>query len=338
MRILDLGTGSGAIALAIASERPECFVTATDYDAYRALHRHDAPTWLAALEAVRERHALPPGGWRRAPAGRNVVFLLGDSHVVKLVPPIWSDQALREGAALELVAGRLSVRTPTLLAAGELESWRYLVLDLLPGRVLGWGWGALSRDERLAVARQSGALGAELHAISPSPEAAEALHFDWRALLDEQADEAEADLIQDGLDPVLIATFPDYLASAGDLASGRQVVLQGDLSAVNMIVAGAGAGLRITALLDFGDARLGPFDHEFISPMMHFFRGEAAVLEAFYDGYGLSVAERTAALERRLMARSALYYASILERYRARLPDRPSASWEALGRAFWRLR
>jgi len=57
MKVLDLGTGSGAIALAIAKERPVCDVTATDFSA-------------AALAIAKEnarQHGLP-----------NIEFLLGD--------------------------------------------------------------------------------------------------------------------------------------------------------------------------------------------------------------------------------------------------------------------
>lgn len=57
MKVLDLGTGSGAIALAIAKERPVCDVTATDFS-------------TAALAIAKEnarQHGLP-----------NIEFLLGD--------------------------------------------------------------------------------------------------------------------------------------------------------------------------------------------------------------------------------------------------------------------
>ena len=44
-RLLDLGTGSGAIALAIARERPHCHIIATDYSpAALAVARRNAAT------------------------------------------------------------------------------------------------------------------------------------------------------------------------------------------------------------------------------------------------------------------------------------------------------
>jgi release factor glutamine methyltransferase len=57
MKVLDLGTGSGAIALAIAKERPVCDVTATDFS---------AAALAIATENARQ-HSLP-----------NIEFLLGD--------------------------------------------------------------------------------------------------------------------------------------------------------------------------------------------------------------------------------------------------------------------
>ena len=307
------------------------------YPDFRELHRQPLTPWLPALETIRLRHALPPGDWRRAPQGRNAVFVLASSHVVKLVPPFWREQADREEAALRLVAGRLPVRTPTTVASGELDGWRYLVLAYLEGRVLGWNWEALTPDERVAIADQSGVLAARLHGLELPDDSATALRFDWPALLTRQRDAAAGDFAEGGLAAALIDTFPDYLDAAGDLAAAPHVLLQGDLSAVNLIVEGTGTAMTVTGLLDFGDAKLGPFEHEFISPVMHFFCGETAVLEAFYRGYGLTARDRSARLEQRLMARSALYYAELLEDYRLRLPEPPEPTWPRLAHGFWRM-
>jgi len=57
MKVLDLGTGSGAIALAIAKERPICDVTATDFSAAA----------LAVAQENARQHDLA-----------NIEFLLGD--------------------------------------------------------------------------------------------------------------------------------------------------------------------------------------------------------------------------------------------------------------------
>src|SRR5260364_381837 len=60
-RVLDLGTGSGVIAVAIASQRPEASIIATD-DSHRALA-------LAALNAQRLLSGARRGGALRFIAG-----------------------------------------------------------------------------------------------------------------------------------------------------------------------------------------------------------------------------------------------------------------------------
>jgi release factor glutamine methyltransferase len=90
-RVLDLGTGSGAIALAIASERPDAVVTATDVSE-------------AALDVARENARLNGIG--------NVVFALG----------VWLAALPAEAEPFDLI-----VSNPPYIADGDkhLAALRY---------------------------------------------------------------------------------------------------------------------------------------------------------------------------------------------------------------------
>jgi hypothetical protein len=95
------------------------------------------------------------------------------------------------------------------------------------------------------------------------------------------------------------------------------------------------AGCKVVGLLDFSDAALGPAGHEFISPVMHQFRGDLHVLQAFWEGAEVKV--DNGELEHRAMARALLYYADTVGRYLERLPPPQPTSWSGAARSFWQL-
>lgn len=121
-RVLDLGTGSGAIAIAIACERPLCEITATDIS--------DAALAIARVNA---RHLCPgnidfqQGDWTRPVAGRMFDIIVCNPPYVRA-----DDDAL----------ANLSYEPRTALVAGAdgLDAIRRLAADcrdlLGPGGIL----------------------------------------------------------------------------------------------------------------------------------------------------------------------------------------------------------
>lgn len=73
-RVADLGTGSGAVALAIAAERPDCTVVGTDISGAA----------LAVAEANRAALGLANVGWLQ---GAWLASLTGPFHVIVANPP-----------------------------------------------------------------------------------------------------------------------------------------------------------------------------------------------------------------------------------------------------------
>ena len=110
-KVLDLGTGSGAIALAIASERPLCAITATDISAEA----------LAVAEQNARQLALPNveflcGNWSEPLAGRKFEIIVSNPPYVESGDP-----------ALD----KLSCEPQTALLAGDdgLDDLRRLAAE-----------------------------------------------------------------------------------------------------------------------------------------------------------------------------------------------------------------
>lgn len=280
-----------------------------DIHYWRDVHKQPFPFWEAALMEVGARHHLPTTGWTRATLGRNVVFL--SSHVViKFGPPHWAGAMAREAAAMQRVATRLPVATPALVAVGTLDGWEYLIQHRLPGANLWELWQQLESTQRAELAYQHGQLMAALHALSIDAAPA-LLQFPWESMLREQRASCAAAMHASGVAADLVAQVDGYVASATPLLTGdtTHVLLHGDLSHLNFLVEQHNGSWQITGVIDWGDVKIGPRTHEFISPGVHMYRGEQAALEQWYRGYGVGARERTEQAEQVLMARTMLYYA-----------------------------
>jgi release factor glutamine methyltransferase len=123
----DLGTGSGAIALALASERPEWVVTATDVseDALRTAQANASMLSLDRIKFLR-------GQWFGPLAGRRFDLVVSNPPYVAEGDPALQDAALKHEPQIALASGpdgMSSLREIVRSAPHHLERRGWLVLE-----------------------------------------------------------------------------------------------------------------------------------------------------------------------------------------------------------------
>jgi len=126
-RVADLGTGSGAIALALASERPEWEITATDVSeaALEVARRNAAALGLTRVEFRLGSWFEPLGGWRFDLIASNPPYIAADDPAL-LEPELSHEpqQALTPGPD-----GLASLRAIVRAAPDYLERCGWLLLE-----------------------------------------------------------------------------------------------------------------------------------------------------------------------------------------------------------------
>ncbi|MBA7934415.1 peptide chain release factor N(5)-glutamine methyltransferase [Klebsiella sp. RHBSTW-00215] len=137
-RILDLGTGTGAIALALASERPDCLLTAVDFmpDAVALAERNVAHL---AIDNVTVRQS----NWFSALAGQQFDMIVSNPPYIDETDPHLEQGDVRFEPKTALVAADSGLAD---LAHIIREGRRFLV----PGGVMllehGWTQGEVVRE------------------------------------------------------------------------------------------------------------------------------------------------------------------------------------------------
>lgn len=125
--LLDLGTGSGAIALALAKERPHCVLTATDIsNSALAVARDNA-----AVLGIRNVEFLQ-GDWFAPVAGRRYSLIVSNPPYVPDADPHLNAGDLRFEPRRALTGGPdglAAIRKITLRAPAHLDNGGVLLLE-----------------------------------------------------------------------------------------------------------------------------------------------------------------------------------------------------------------
>ena len=137
-RILDLGTGTGAIALALASERPDCQVTAVDLipDAVALAQRNADHLGIRNIEIVQSR-------WFSALEGQQFSLIVSNPPYIDAQDPHLAQGDVRFEPLSALVAadnGLADLHTLIKEAPRYLLSQGWLLLEH------GWQQGAAVRE------------------------------------------------------------------------------------------------------------------------------------------------------------------------------------------------
>lgn len=287
----------------------------------------DEATYLPAIREICRRHGLATDGCSKYPGGSTIVFAAGGAHVVKLFEPIFAEAAATEQAALAHVHGKLGVPTPGVVATGELEGWRYVVMDRLPGRSLREAWSGIPPVGRQAVCRRLGEAIARLHALPvetlavPRP--------GWAGFLSRQAERCVEHQRAHGLPGHWLAQIPAFLASV-PLPAGPCVLLHTEVMRDHVLVQPDGTGWTVSGLFDFEPAMLGAPEYELASVGIFLAGGDPALFRAFLLGYGYTGPELTPGLQRRILAYALLHRYSNLRWYLETVPPRAATTLDGL--------
>lgn len=293
--------------------------------------------WQQAAESICARHRLSYESVRRSALGENIIFFVDERYVIKIYAP-FRGQYGRELAALEFAqAAKLSVKTPEVVQAGELEGWPYLLMTHLAGVPMREVWPQMSAPNRLEIVSRLGVAMREMHAHdAPLREAA--LNRDWHQFIYRQASEAVERQRACGANPEWIESLPAYIAARMEQLPKefRPVMLHGDVHPGNVLLLEKDGTWRVSGLFDFGDSFCGFREYEFVAPGVLMVQGRRELQREMLKAYGYGEAELDLNLRARLMLLTIFYECSDLRKYALRLdPEAVHLTLEQLEASIW---
>ena len=251
----------------------------------------DVSVWRDLIDAICVREGI---GYRRlqsASANTNAVFLLDRAFALKIYSPFWDEYDL-ERALLEALGPAAGIPAPELVGHGRIADgdgvlWPYLLTRFCAARPFSEIRPELSERDAASLAGQLGRIVRRLHSLDSSRFENDATAQAWTGVVSDRRRASVGELTDAGvLDPAIVGPLTALLdrAIAADVSDAR-VVVHGDLGADHVLCAPSDDGWRIEALIDFGDAKIGAREYEWMPIWLGFCERNPALARAYLDAY-----------------------------------------------------
>ena len=270
----------------------------------------DVSIWKPAIDAICASEGIRYRSIESPRSNTNAVFILDRRLVLKIYSPFWSEFDI-EPKLIEVLSTEGNVPVPEIVASGRFQdrtTWPYLVIERCPGLTLDALRSELSREEVMSIAAQVGDVTRSLHqTVVDKLEGADAAET-WDDLVHRRRREVLSELVGRGIGTSGVAEtlggLLDYVID--DSRSRPRVVVHGDLESDHVLISRVNGEWRVSSIIDFGDARVGVRDYEWMPLWLGLFDRDIEEMRAFVESYDRTLLS-DGAFPRRIMGWTLLH-------------------------------
>ena len=255
---------------------------------------NDACLWRPVIDAICECEGIRYRSIETPRSNTNAVFILDRHLVVKIYSPFWSEFDI-EPKLIEVLGLHGKVPVPKIVATGQYQdraTWTYVVMEYCPGLTLKATRSTITRGDLLSIASQVGLVASSLHHTDVSLlNGIDDVGESWDDLNERRRREALTQLSDRRMvSPKVVDALAEILDET--IAGSRRIpriVVHGDLESDHILLNKEGSEWRVTSLIDFGDAKIGVRDYEWMPLWLGLFDRDVEAMQAFLGSYDRSL-------------------------------------------------
>ncbi len=254
---------------------------------------NDAGLWKPVIDAICDYEGIHYQRIEIPRSNTNAVFILDQQLVVKIYSPFWSEFDM-EAILIEVLGVSGAVPVPRIVASGWYQdrvSWNYLILQHCAGLTLDAIRSDIARGDLVSIAAQVGQMTRTLHETPLTLLDGIDTGESWDDLVDRRRKEALSDLTGGGMITSEVADALDVILEevAVNSENAPRVVVHGDLEADHILLDRENGEWRINFIIDFGDAKIGVRDYEWMPLWLGLFDRDIEAMRAFLEAYDRSL-------------------------------------------------